>query len=292
MCGVSSPIIVVENDQALSIAPMLDQFADLDITAVLEPRIGLTHARNRLLDWADTNQIDWLIGLDDDEWVAENWFTEFQSQLLSAPPPQLFMGPCRYAYSTDLSPFLSPDQLADPEKGAAPAVMTTQNYAIHRSLFDIAKGAGMRFHPAFNESGGEDLEFFLRARRVHGAKAVWLPDAVVHEDRIGARATLGYRMARSRRNQVSLLRIDRLHWQEHGFGSPLRNALQAIAGANRNLVYGLAGLVLGLVWWPVDPVRGRRQIGRALRRLVRVAATVEFWLGRFKKAYGEGVQPN
>lgn len=289
---VSVPIVVIENDETTSIGTVIAAFDDLAISAILEPQIGLTQARNRLLDWADANGVDWLIGLDDDEWVSKDWFAAFHQALEAGPPPQIFMGPCQYEYGEDLSPFLSPDQPVEQGKGTAPLVMTTQNYAIHRSLFGSRPGVRLRFHPAFNESGGEDLEFFLRATRVHQAKAAWVPGAVVHEDRIAARATLGYRLDRTRRNQVSLLRIDHLHWQEHGFGNPLRNRLKAIAVINRNLVFGLPGLLLGLILWPVNPDKGKGQIGRALRRLARVQATFDFWLGRSRRAYGKNAQPN
>ncbi len=278
-------LVVDNNDVPTATKALVGLSGQFPVTVVHEPQIGLVHARNRALDKAVARGADWFIGVDDDEWVADDWLARFIAAFETMRGPVL-MAPCRYVYDDTLSPFLAPRQLPTNSRGARPAVMSTGNYALHRRVFDPRHGPGLRFDPAFNESGAEDLEFFLRAERTCGWVAAWVPDAVVFENWDGVRATLRYRMARSLRNQISAYQVARLHRRLGYHGSRLGNLVRVVMRVNRNMVLGTVSMAAGVALLPFAWRRGPVMIGKALERFVCAWAVLPFVFGASPVAYG------
>lgn len=195
----SVELLIVDNNDRPTAADAIDGMpGPFPITVVHEAQAGLVFARNRALDEASARQADWFIRLDDDEWVAPDWLSNLIIGMSTHGRP-ILIAPCRYIYDDHLSPFRRPFQIAKQTAGAAPAILATSNFAIERCIFCPETGSGLRFDPAFNESGGEDVEFFLRARRAFNwAPASW-PSAVAYENWNGERATLGYHLKRTLR---------------------------------------------------------------------------------------------
>lgn len=284
-------IVIVENETSSLLSGERDKLP-LSPELHLHRDIGLTHARNRLFDEVQKKDCDWFIGLDDDEWVSPDWLDQLVLAILNHTNADMFFGPCHYVYDDGLSAFLAPEQFMILPPGSVPEVMTTQNFAIHKSVFCQKTGAGLRFHSSFNETGGEDLEFFLRAQRHHGFNPVWVPSAIVSEERFGARSTLTYRLDRTRRNLLSALRVNRLHHKDFGYGSALRNAVELLSITYGNIIWGTVGSIGGCALVPFNTQQGKLMIGRALRRYARIIAAVQFLFGIFPKAYGASVTPD
>lgn len=286
-------IIIVDNNDAPSAAAAVEGAAlPFAISFHHEPRAGLVYARNRALDIAEGAGADWFIGLDDDEWVSPDWLEHYVAALKDGSGQEMRMGPCRLVYAENASRFLGKKNYGFQAYGRRPVTMTTQNFAIHRSVFDRQSGTGLRFHMAFNETGGEDLEFFLRAVRQHQFRAGAVPDAIVYEDRKGARAKLKYRLFRTFRNQISFHRVVQLHRQDGLRGTRLSNAKRALMSAARSFLFGARGLLTGVLLLPFQRDRGMKRIGKALQRWARVAALFAFVLGMVPIAYGKTRKPN
>lgn len=263
-----------------------------EISVHHQPEPGLVFARNMALELAQQADATWFIGLDDDEWVAEDWLLHFIAALDDPGPFKMFMGPCELIYAKNASDFVSKAPPKGVPFGKPPQAMSTQNFAIHRDVFDPATGPGLRFHFAFNETGGEDLEFFLRATRAHGFEASAVPDALVFEDRKGERATLRYRLFRRMRNQLSILRINHLHCQDGFYGTRWQNAKAVALLTNRSVVFGVALLIKAIALVPFNRPRAKLTLGHALQRGALLAAVALHLLRRAPKVYGAAGRPN
>lgn len=288
----SVELLVVDNNESPTADNALSGLSGpFPITVVHEPQAGLVHARNRSLDEAVARWADWFLGLDDDEWVAADWLSCFISGLETMGRPVL-MGPCERVYDQTLSPFLRAFQFPVRPLGDLPSVIATGNFAIHRSVFDPAHGPGLRFDMAFNESGAEDFEFFMRAKRQFGLEAASYPPARVYEDWNGVRATLGYGLTRAMRAQLNAYRANRIHRQAGIFGNRTRNTMRIMKHANRQMFVGLGSLALGLAYLPFNATQGRHLIGDAMSKGARVSAIFPFIFGSSPKAYGQSAKPS
>lgn len=273
-----SLLIVDNNDHPQVQSALHDLGGPFPIEVVHEGRVGLVHARNRVLDEAASRGADWFIGVDDDEWVAEDWLAQFITGMKALGRP-ILLGHCQFVHDESLSPYVPPMQFSVRKHGRRPSVYAAGNFALRRDMFDQAHGPGLRFDPAFNESGGEDSEFLLRAELQYGLVPASWPDAVVFEDWVGVRATLRHRMRREWRVRCTWYRIAWLHCRMGLRPSYLRMIRQALGQLIRNLVYGAIGLVVGVAMLLVRRPIARKRIGRALLRLARAYGIIAFFLG-------------
>ena len=283
----SVELLVVDNNDSPMAADALSGLSGpFPITVVHEPRAGLVFARNRSLDEAVALQADWFLGLDDDMWVAGDWLSCFVAGLETIGRPVL-MGPCERIYDNTRSPFLRAFQFPVRPLGDFPSVIATGNCAIHRCVFDPENGAGLRFDIAFNESGGEDFEFFMRAKRTFGWDAASYPLARTYEDWDGVRGTLGYWLSRAMRGQLNVYRANRTHRQAGIFGSRKRNTTRILTRVNRQVFHGVGSLMIGLAHLAFDRAKGRHLIGDAMIKGARISAILPFIFGLIPAAYGQ-----
>jgi len=159
---------------------------DIPVHYVLERKLGLSAARNRVLTEAVKLNADWLALLDDDVVPMENWLSEYVQALQSRPEAQLFYG--QYWYR-----FLNGSSLAI-EKGAdtfeavieEPVRFGGGNLLLHKSLYCVH---GVRFDPRFDGCGSEDVDLRHQVAAC-GVESVPVPRAVIQETITSRRATL------------------------------------------------------------------------------------------------------
>jgi len=159
---------------------------DIPVHYVLERKLGLSAARNRVLTEAVKLNADWLALLDDDVVPMENWLSEYVQALQSRPEAQLFYG--QYWYR-----FLNGSSLAI-EKGAdtfeavieEPVRFGGGNLLLHKSLYCVH---GVRFDPRFDGCGSEDVDLRHQVAAC-GIESVPVPRAVIQETITSRRATL------------------------------------------------------------------------------------------------------
>ena len=159
---------------------------DIPVHYVLERKLGLSAARNRVLTEAVKLNADWLALLDDDVVPMENWLNEYVQALQSRPEAQLFYG--QYWYR-----FLNGSSLAI-EKGAdtfeavieEPVRFGGGNLLLHKSLYCVH---GVRFDPRFDGCGSEDVDLRHQVAAC-GIESVPVPRAVIQETITSRRATL------------------------------------------------------------------------------------------------------
>lgn len=288
--GYSVEIVVVDNNDApVAESALAGAATRFPVSVEHEPQAGLVFARNRALDAATARNAAWFIGVDDDEWVASDWLSEMTNAIEALASPVL-IGQCTYVYDDTLSPYLQPVQLQTLVAGERPTVLASGNYALHRRIFAHEGGYGMRFDPLFNESGGEDVEFFLRIEYLHGDVTAAVPNSIVFEACNAERATLKYRLKRNLRNQVAADNIMRQHRRLGLDGSMIKNAVRAVLRTNRYAVYGIGALMAGAAIVLFKRSKGKQLIGRGLERCVRAVAIIPFLYGMSPVGYGARVQ--
>jgi hypothetical protein len=269
-------VVVVENDagtEGLSICQAMTRDYPWPLTCVVEPEPGICHARNRAVAEALNQQPDFIAILDDDEWPCRSWLREL-TRVQSETGADIIGGPVvpvpadasehwwllarHYGLMRDL-----PD-------GTACMLYGAGNFLARRSCFELL---ARPFDPAFNETGGEDLHFFLRLERL-GVQMRWAANAIAYESVPPQRLTRKWLLARQVRRGFLNVRIQRMLDPSRpaegvrlarSFGVLLRAGLRRLTAAAHAEP---AGLLAELDWqYALGRVRGHRMRG-ALSSLV------------------------
>lgn len=173
----------------------------------VEPRLGISSARNHALAYALENGFDNLAFVDDDETVTPAWLVGLLeemrrsgTQLVGGPVRPLIQarltwlqrivwkGYSRRCRKVERRAFLRKQRGSD---GAV--VILTNNWLLD---LGFCRSNPMAFDDRFNLSGGEDTAFFRLLKRLGGATS-WAPEAVVHEEVSARRLSIAYQFRRN-----------------------------------------------------------------------------------------------
>ena len=256
---VSLGVLVADDDPDGSAAPVVARWSGRFAAGVQCSRTAsgnIATARNRLLEMCG-DDVDLLAFLDDDE-VPEPGWLEALLDVRAAVASDLTVGVVRPSFPAGSPSWLRdrPFQTAPeyPDR-SDPEVPITGNLLIS---MDWSRRTGLRFDPDFGVTGGEDSDFFRRARMA-GAVIRYAARSVVHEIVPPERATLRYQLHREFRIGTQVPRLS----THTGWARVLRMT----ARAARQIATGLAGAV-------VDGVRsGRAGLFWGLARAARGAGT-------------------
>jgi succinoglycan biosynthesis protein ExoM len=260
--GESVEVIVADDSSDGAVAELLgDRHPGV---IVLDVRAGnVSIARNACLDAA---RGDWLIFVDDDEYVDEGWITGHLNVAREFHADAVF-GPVYHIY-----PDAAPDwfKAADPlfqdwrwqETGRQLKSGRTGNTLIRSSTLDRI---GLRFDEDFGRSGGEDDEFFRRMAAA-GAKLIVTDRAKAWEIVPEDRANAGYILKRFTRSG-----------QTHAIvalrgASALKRGLFA-AGAVIKLAVAMVGYALAAPFNRTSAFRMQMRIASNRGKLLAVAGS-------------------
>lgn len=278
-------IIVDNNDVPTVTQKLLALPPKFSITIIHEARPGLVTARNRLFEAAVASGAEWLLGLDDDTWVEPDWLAQFIVGLETLNA-EIIVAAKQKVYPSDKSAYVVCFSQNQQPAGASTKIFSTTNYALHRRVFAPAPGLGLRFEPMLNQSGAEDFEFMLRAKKQYGITPVNWPLSVVSEEMSGSFID---QLKRHHFDQLTRFHVTRLHRKTTGRGSVFGNALKAALLTNRHFIFGTGDCLLGLVMLALRHPKARQTIGKGLLSWARVAAIVPFLFGKTAQRYGETV---
>jgi glycosyltransferase involved in cell wall biosynthesis len=137
-----------------------------------EPKIGLSSARNRAIEDCIRRKRDRIIFIDDDTWVSEDWLEKLiDNEKIQCP---ILHGNIEYIYF-GAAPIWHKSK--KPRHFSLLKCACTNNVMID---LDICRD-GLRFDEAYNYTGGEDTDFFLRAKE-EGAEIIYIADANIYEE--------------------------------------------------------------------------------------------------------------
>lgn len=186
-------IVVVDTpDQTGSVQKVCETVSlPWPIKYVVEPRRGLTYARNRAI--AEAGSVDFVAFIDDDEVPSPEWLdellwaqAEFSADVVSGPVSPHY-GPGVAGWIKAGGFFSSRPQAT----GTRCRTCATHNGLVGTHVFRRVP----KFDDSFALSGAEDTDFFLRASQA-GCKIVWSQEAVVYEYTSAARGTVAWILRR------------------------------------------------------------------------------------------------
>ncbi len=176
--GTEVEVVVIDNDEDGSARPVCDRRRaafPLPLHYVQEAVRGISSARNRAIETALQRDAELLAYIDDDEQADPDWLQALYARYRTSTA-DIVAGPVIPVNEGEALP-------ADPvpakaiASGAAPRHVAAGNVLFSTRL---VRDTGLRFDPYFNLIGGEDFDFFQRAR-ARGATAVWEAGAILFE---------------------------------------------------------------------------------------------------------------
>ena len=257
---ISEPVfvVVVENDTQIRARDVVEGFTDrLDIHYAQEVEQGIPFARNRSIEEATRIGFDWLIFIDDDEWVAEDWLAAFINARSTYPDAEVLTGPVLRDYPQDAPGWLPRSGRAGLVTGSTLPAAATNNTMVAARLFDT-DALAMRFREQMRYTGGSDTEFFLRFTR-HGGQVIWVEEAQVFEEYPDNRSTLRWHSQRNIRRASGGVMIERMHGQ-----SGLRYGVPRIVDC---LYLGFGRIAQGTGLMLLGRRNGRDQVTKGLLSL-------------------------
>lgn len=201
--GAAVHVVVVDNDPSGSAEPTVRRFESLipNLVYQVEPRRGLAAARNRLVAIAASLGSDYLIFVDDDEWVEPSWLLSFV-RLAAAGRADVLRGPVYPEYDEGMPPWIIASKFfGGPEYPTGTPLRMTDTCNTMIRLDWLCKFDGP-FDPRFDLMGGEDTHFFERIHRLD-ARFVWCAEAIAHERVPLSRGKVGWIIKRAFRVGVS-----------------------------------------------------------------------------------------
>lgn len=185
-------IVVVDNDQSRSAEEACKATSvPWPLTYVVEPRRGITYARNRAI--SEVGAVDFISFIDDDEAPSAGWLDELlwtQAQFAG----DVVSGPVLPNYDLDVAQWVKRGQFFAARNAATG---TSRNTCACNNVLIAAHVLRHvpRFDDAFALSGAEDTDFFLRVFEV-GYKIIWSQEAAVYESVSSQRATVAWLLRR------------------------------------------------------------------------------------------------
>lgn len=170
-------IVVVDNDEFASAKEVCQTVSiPWPVRYVVEPRRGITYARNRSI--TASGSVDFAAFIDDDEIPSPQWMdellwaqAEFNADVVSGPVVPRFAP--KVAEWVRSGGFFDARVAAT---GSLRATCASNNVLIATHVFRRVP----KFDDRFALSGAEDTDFFLRAHRA-GCRIVWSQEAAVFE---------------------------------------------------------------------------------------------------------------
>jgi succinoglycan biosynthesis protein ExoM len=225
-------VIVVDNSADATAKAVCDAYAAhgrFAFRGVHQPAKGLVHARNACLAAAARESATHILFLDDDEAAAPGWAEALMARLAESGAAAA-IGPVFPIFERAPPAWLPAHRFVNRVKAAGGFAEDGHscNAAISMAVIRAAK---LSFDMRFNETGGEDTDFF-KALRASGHHIAWAEAAQVHEFVPAHRMSANWLFRR---------------WYRTGIvEAQLAQGLAPSVGARlRNLARGLARLMAG-----------------------------------------------
>lgn len=193
--GWVADVIVIDNEN-LPISGRyvqeLSESSPIPLIHVHEPTPGIPFARNHALEVCLARGADWIAFIDDDEIAEPGWLRSF-IETTGQYDADVLQGMVGYDYPPSCKWF-PPEKHKDTKTGTQLARAASNNVMFRASLAR-ADGLALRFDVGMVFSGGEDIDFFQRAKEM-GASIIFVADARATETVVEARCSFWWRMKR------------------------------------------------------------------------------------------------
>ncbi|MCP1168395.1 glycosyltransferase family 2 protein [Limimaricola litoreus] len=276
---LSVSVVVVENgEKSGAEACVAERRQQLQIDYIFEPAEGIPFARNAGVEAALKRGCDWIIFIDDDEWVAEDWLTRLveASRIYDA---DVLNGPVIKEFGETAPDWLPRYRLGSRATGMLLSSAPTNNTMVTSEIFAGSPDReypGLRFDTRLRLTGGSDSELFQRVRSCD-RKIVWVEEAQVFEEYPARRATLGWHMERNIRRASCGVLIERLG------GRP--QFKYAMRGAINSGIEGIGRIARGTFLLIVDRRKAWRDYGLGVLSLASCYGYLRGLMGIYSAPY-------
>jgi glycosyltransferase involved in cell wall biosynthesis len=269
-------ILVVDNDaekrDAISTcARMQANGYRWPLDAIVEERRGIANVRNAIVKRIlDKHPCDFIAMIDDDEEPEAGWLAEML-RVQAATGADALNGQTKRVFERDPGGWaVHCDGVSDTfaPTGTIGLIEGTGNLLARRGLFERMPPPW--FDPAFGFTGGEDKDFFVRAKAM-GARFAWANDAIVYDHVPPSRANLKWALSRAYSAGNSDMRVFLKH-------RPSRSARV------REAARVLAALLLNPILFVILAFNPNRRV-RPLRKLCRAFGKIAAIAGRHYEEY-------
>jgi succinoglycan biosynthesis protein ExoM len=220
------------------------------IRYVVEPKRGLTYARNRAI--AEAGSVDFVALIDDDEVPSVQWLDEHLSAQAKFEA-DVVSGPALPKYGSEVANWVKSGGFFERQVQATGTLRRscpTNNVLVGTQVFERVP----RFDDTFALSGAEDIDFFLRVSKA-GHRIVWSQEAVVFESVSAKRGTVAWILRREYQTGNGCI------FAEAALDNSLRSWMLRFARASGHIVIGSASAILQSV------VLNKTGVVRNLRRV-------------------------
>ena len=266
---------IIDNDADASAAEVVAGYAAagrFKLHSVIQPKRGLSSARNSALQLAIASQAELFAFLDDDEVPSERWLQSLVD-CFTDPSTNIVVGPLEPRFEVPPPRWIIAGKFFHHRCSDSDEEITGYTGNVMMRTAAIA-ATGVRFDETLNAIGGEDVVFF-RALRARGFRIKCTPGALAFESIPRGRATLQWMMRRWLRTGATgarLMENTQIGWRNR------------IANAARGLGRIGAGSVLVVV---TAALRGRRDFAAVARAIATVCRGVGMLIAAFGIAYQE-----
>ncbi|OUD10460.1 hypothetical protein BVC71_02885 [Marivivens niveibacter] len=167
------------------------------LECISEPKQGLSYARNALFEHIATKEnCDYIAMIDDDEWPSRQWLTKLEETAFQTKA-DVVGGPVQSVFENETPPCVvhcEQFRRKRNQTGPVPVVLSTENALLKFSILGTIPKPW--FDPVFATTGGEDADFFYRAKR-SGATFAWADDAEILEAIPASRSTAQWALKRN-----------------------------------------------------------------------------------------------
>lgn len=197
-------IILVDNDIDQTALPLVPKFklncpTGFTMAYYNYFEKGLSGVRNKLIDLALELSPDFLVFVDDDEYVVEDWLNELLTTQINTGA-DLVKGPNKPIFEGTISNNIEHwYHTKDFENETQINFVETNNLLIKVPFLVVH---GLRFDPRFDTTGGEDTFFGVECLK-KGAKIIWSKKAVVYETIPEKRSRINWLLKRKYRGATT-----------------------------------------------------------------------------------------
>ncbi|WP_310619826.1 glycosyltransferase family 2 protein [Flexibacterium corallicola] len=260
--GADDCLFIIENDVVPSCEDMVKELAseypEVKVVYYNEQELGIPMARNRALQLAMESGADWMAFLDDDSTLTPGWLSTI-SEEISRQTADALHGPIRQMWPADMPMWLRREKKKTPKTGARIGGACTNNILIRLDWLRT-RSSGFWFNADMRFSGGEDTDFFRRARR-EGMRIIWINEAVVCEKVVEERTKLRWFFNRSMKTSTNSVIIS------YGMSGKRKTIKRYIPKVPQKFLEAIVYALAGLLVLPFNRFEGMRNLAKSVRTL-------------------------
>lgn len=182
-------LIVIDNSPNPATRDICEQAGatlPINVHYAIEPESGITYARNRAVSVAIERGAHFIAFIDDDDLPRSDWLLQLLERQQATNADLVFgswiMDEQMPEWAQESGIFRPPIKVRREKKGGRyglPSCASTCNVLVGRNILERIEAVGPVFSHAFCNSGGEDKDFFIRARNM-GAQLASAEKSVIH----------------------------------------------------------------------------------------------------------------